>query len=566
MYFAILRTKKLKSANIIRAASNHNSRKAETLNADPTIKNMVLVDGGPNVYASVKKMIAESGAAVRKTSVLAQEVFLSVSPEFFWKADFQEEVPERDYKKVELWRKPSFEWLSETFGENIVDCRLHLDEMNPHIHAIVVPLTEDGRLSAYEIFSKQFLIDMQNSYAAKLEPLGIVRGIPGSKAKHGKVKQFYQNITMAEKILQEIPKIPCPSPGMSEEQCQVFADDQNRFFQKILAPVVETATHSATAMKRMKAYQKKCAGLVKDYEKLREISRPPTIDFYYILEEFCLETEPQDPQWWVGGGHRIQVDFEKQEFLDGRNNFRGSGLIGLVKHLMNGRFADALHWIAVQKGVDEAHRCLNNEYIKQLPAEKNGHDLIFQLPEIQPQYRGELEAFLVQKGFEPSLTGPLLDQNKIYPSVVNGTLMAVFLCRNPYDPTGAELMGIDKEFSGMQVLSNRYAGAFSVGVYTTKRLVVCQDAFDALSYLQLRPNDKAMIVSSAGLTVIPPFVDELSEKGWEIQISFGNHDAGRAFAKGVQENYPSVDLVFPANDSWYADLIETHSGALTPNL
>jgi hypothetical protein len=75
-----------------------------------------------------------------------------------------------------------------------------------------------------------------------------------------------------------------------------------------------------------------------------------------------------------------------------------------------------------------------------------------------------------------------------------------------------------------------------------------------------------MIVSSAGLTVFPPFVDELSEKGWEIQISFGNHDAGRAFAKGVQENYPSVDLVFPANDSWYADLIETHSGALTPNL
>jgi hypothetical protein len=467
---------------------------------------------------------------------------------------------------VELWRKPSFEWLSETFGENIVDCRLHLDEMTPHIHAIVVPLTEDGRLAAYEMFSKQSLIDMQNSYAAKLEPLGIVRGIPGSKVGHIKVKQFYRNIVMADKILQEIPKIPCPSPGMSEEQCQVFADDQNAFFQKKLAPIIQTATQSVTAMKKQKAYQKKCVELVKDYEKLREISRPPTIDFYYILEEFCLEPEPQNPQWWVGGGHRIRIDFEKQEFLDGWNNFRGSGLIGLVKHLMNGNFSDALHWVAVQKGVDEAHRCLNNDYIKKLPAEKNGHDLIFQLPEIQSQYRGELEAFLAQKGFEPSLTSPLLDQNKIYPSVVNGTLMAVFLCRNPYDPTGAELMGIEKEFSGMHVLSNRYAGAFSVGVYTTKRLVVCQDAFDALSYLQLRQNDKAMIVSSAGLTVIPPFVDELSEKGWEIQISFGNHDAGRAFAKGVQENCPSVDLVFPANDSWYADLIETHAGAPTPNL
>jgi hypothetical protein len=192
MYFAILRTKKLKTADNIRTASNHNSRKSETLNADPTVENVVLIDGGPNVYVSVKNLIAESGAAVRKNSVLAQEVFLSVSPEFFWKADL-----ERDCDQVELWRKPSFAWLSETFGENIVDCRLHLDEMNPHIHAIVVPLTEDGRLSARDVFSKQSLIDMQNSYAAKLEPLGIVRGIPGSKAKHGKVKQFYQHVRRA---------------------------------------------------------------------------------------------------------------------------------------------------------------------------------------------------------------------------------------------------------------------------------------------------------------------------------------------------------------------------------
>lgn len=565
MYFAILNSKKLKTISNIKVAFSHNNRNTETKNADPSIKNIALIDSGPNICKTVEELIVESGATVRKNSVLAQEVFLSVSPNFFWKTDSQEGTFERDHHKVDSWSKLSFEWLTKNFGRNMVDCRLHLDEMTPHIHSIVVPLTVDNRLSARECFSRKALTEMQQSYANTLERLGIVRGIPKANAGHIKVKQYYANIAMADKILMEIPQIPCPPPRMSEEQCRAFADEQNVFYQKKLAPIVQTATQAVTAMKKQKAYQKRCAELVKDHEKLSEISRRPTIDFQYILYAFCLEPEIQNPQWWVGSGHRIEIDFDKKEFFDHRNDFRGSGLIGLVKYLLNGSFADALHWIAVQKGADEAHRCLNHEYVETLPTEKNGVSQMFRLPEVQAQYRGDLEAFLRQKSFSPALTGPLLDEKKIYPSRVNGSLMAVFLCRNILEPTGAELMGIEKQFSGMHIFSDRYDGAFSlVGNLESKRMVVCQDAIDALSFKQLHPEYSGLIISSAGVTQYPPFVDEFIEKQWNIQISFGNHDAGRAFAEKIQERLPTVDLVFPDNESWHSVLVETSIGNPAP--
>lgn len=56
-----------------------------------------------------------------------------------------------DEKKKEQWIKASKEWMQERYGkENIVRFVLHVDERTPHIHAVTVPLTKDGRLSAKE--------------------------------------------------------------------------------------------------------------------------------------------------------------------------------------------------------------------------------------------------------------------------------------------------------------------------------------------------------------------------------------------------------------------------------
>ena len=38
--------------------------------------------------------------------------------------------------------------------ENVINATVHMDEATPHMHLGIVPVTEDGRLSAKDIFTK----------------------------------------------------------------------------------------------------------------------------------------------------------------------------------------------------------------------------------------------------------------------------------------------------------------------------------------------------------------------------------------------------------------------------
>ena len=57
-----------------------------------------------------------------------------------------------DEELVKLYKDDIYPMLESEYGrENIVGAAIHLDESKPHLHLDVVPLTEDGRLSAKEI-------------------------------------------------------------------------------------------------------------------------------------------------------------------------------------------------------------------------------------------------------------------------------------------------------------------------------------------------------------------------------------------------------------------------------
>lgn len=54
---------------------------------------------------------------------------------------------------IEQWAKDCYAFMAKKYGaENIIDFVVHLDETNPHIHCIIVPLTRDGKLSYTELF------------------------------------------------------------------------------------------------------------------------------------------------------------------------------------------------------------------------------------------------------------------------------------------------------------------------------------------------------------------------------------------------------------------------------
>lgn len=104
-----------------------------------------------------------------------------------------------DEKKMEAWINANIHFLVEEFGEqNIVRFALHMDEKTPHIHAVTVNLTKDGRLSAKELIgNKKQMQERQDRYAERMEQFGLKRGLRNTGVRHEDAKEYYKRMNEA---------------------------------------------------------------------------------------------------------------------------------------------------------------------------------------------------------------------------------------------------------------------------------------------------------------------------------------------------------------------------------
>ncbi len=100
-----------------------------------------------------------------------------------------------DNEVFQEWIRENKRFIEDIHGkENIVSIHCHFDEATPHLHAVVVPLTEDGRLSAKEfVGSPRLLQNMQSEYAEKMAKFGMSRGQENSRARHIHPKELNQS-------------------------------------------------------------------------------------------------------------------------------------------------------------------------------------------------------------------------------------------------------------------------------------------------------------------------------------------------------------------------------------
>jgi hypothetical protein len=107
---------------------------------------------------------------------------------------------EKSKSGLENWTTENLKFIAQKYGEdNIVRFTLHMDETTPHIHAVIVPLTKDGRLSAKDVMGDhEELSKLQTEYANAMKPFGLERGLEGSRAKHDSVKEYYARVNQAE--------------------------------------------------------------------------------------------------------------------------------------------------------------------------------------------------------------------------------------------------------------------------------------------------------------------------------------------------------------------------------
>jgi hypothetical protein len=185
MSYAIMRCKKLATMGSVGSSLQHCYRDRETSNADarrtPDNEHRA-AQSTDEAMGKLRELLPDKR---RKDAILAVEYVLTASPDW-WKQASQQQQGE--------FFDQAHKWLADKYGaDRVIVASIHRDEISPHLSAFVVPLTQDGRLSAKEfIGSKAQMTRDQTTFADAVASLGLQRGIEGSKARHTRIQAFYE--------------------------------------------------------------------------------------------------------------------------------------------------------------------------------------------------------------------------------------------------------------------------------------------------------------------------------------------------------------------------------------
>jgi len=366
MAYAILRTEKLKSFDKLGRVGGHHFRTNKVMNADVSRspKNIEFIKRDERLLEDlVKERIGDK--TIRKNGVLAIEVLMTASPEFF--RDNPDDYGVYDQEKTDQLNKLSMDFLKSEFGEqNIMSAVCHLDEATPHIQAIIVPMDpETGRLNAsYWLDGKRKLSEMQDRYFEYVKDLGLERGLKGSQASHTTIKQFYGALESADILT--IPKalISTPPMALKESKRESWAEDESeridRYQAPTLQPIIEKASTSAIASKKKKEADKTAKKYAEELDLLKkEAALVRDIDLVRILKKWGAKEIGN--YWGINpyldpDGKEVyeHIILKNGTFLNEQKSIKGRNAIDLVMHLENVNFKGAVSWLGNEINKDAA--------------------------------------------------------------------------------------------------------------------------------------------------------------------------------------------------------------------
>lgn len=196
MSFLVLHMDKFKK-EAVRGIQSHNEREREShsnsdIDYERSAANYELCDhAAANYGEAIQNRIDDLllVKAVRKDAVHMCGLIVSSDSAFFEKLS-----PYHTKRFFEESRR----FLTEFVGaENVISAKVHLDEKTPHMHFLHVPVTEDGRLNANKIYTRESLKKLQTELPAYLQSKGfeLQRGVeqePGAAKKHLNTREFKQ--------------------------------------------------------------------------------------------------------------------------------------------------------------------------------------------------------------------------------------------------------------------------------------------------------------------------------------------------------------------------------------
>ncbi|MBE9053749.1 plasmid recombination protein [Nostocales cyanobacterium LEGE 11386] len=575
---AILRVVKLKTFGNIGGSEAHTARLQETPSADPQKMNLRLIgdDDLPLEEIVQLKIQFSTKYKPRKNAVLCSEMFLSASPEYF-RPDDPSLAGDWDLQRMKKFASTSKIWLMENYGDKCVRAELHLDEATPHIHAYIVPINDlTKQLSHNEMFGGSAkecrikLSKLQDSYAAALAPLGIERGVKGSKATHTKVKEYYQAVN-SEPLSLELERF---APQTGETALQLYERLQaDRAIQdinhqladrEILLEQLRRAEQKAHASEklrqqleqRVEELEKEKIAWNQQAEKLRDL---PLED---VAWQLGLDHDRKQPLRWKGHGHIMNIDGSKfYDFAPGEQK-GGGGAIDLVMHVNQCNYRQAIAWLHDSFGEAGLHRAViaqaqkvAAEFAQFEPRPK------FVPPPADERQWHKVENYLTQeRELLPNFLQALHEQGLVY---ADDQQNAVFLMRNlDGETTGAFLRGTqgeDNTFKGYVKGTKRTQGWFYLKLGgkpqgEIEKVVLCKSPIEALSFATLEmevqqglPLARTMYMAVDSPKSLP--VEFLSTVP-HVEVAYDNDHAGDEMARMIMKQLHHAMRVKPKGKDW----------------
>lgn len=265
--YAVVHMMKIKSGAVGGIQSHNNREHEPKTNPDVDMSrsedNYDLISCD-NYKRSIKEKLSnlvESSRAVRKDAVVVCNFIVTSDNETMdaLGADRQRE-----------FFQDSVKWFSDRYGaDRVLNATVHMDETTPHLHIGVMPITQDGRLSAKAIFTKTEMKAIQTEFARDVgEKYGLERGVEGSERTHLSEARFKE-----QKALEMANE-----HGAIAQELRIIAEDCKQELSE--------ATRSLEAVKQeLSAMQDRKDTLQGEIERLEAIDKQTKVRVHEALEK-----------------------------------------------------------------------------------------------------------------------------------------------------------------------------------------------------------------------------------------------------------------------------------------
>lgn len=265
--YAVVHMMKIKSGAVGGIQSHNNREHEPKTNPDVDMSrsedNYDLIPCD-NYKRSIKEKLSnlvESSRAVRKDAVVACNFIVTSDNETMdaLGADRQRE-----------FFQDSVKWFSDRYGaDRVLNATVHMDETTPHLHIGVMPITQDGRLSAKAIFTKTEMKAIQTEFARDVgEKYGLERGVEGSERTHLSEARFKE-----QKALEMANE-----HGAIAQELQIIAEDCKQ-------ELSEAARSLETVKQELSAMQDRKDTLQGEIERLEAIDKQTKVRVHEALEK-----------------------------------------------------------------------------------------------------------------------------------------------------------------------------------------------------------------------------------------------------------------------------------------